>query len=46
MGGITKFFEAFSCCCCCGLVLDSEDPVSIWTTCLKEEVSAVTNVVG
>jgi hypothetical protein len=24
----------------------SEDPVSIWTTCLKEEVSAWTNVVG
>lgn len=24
----------------------SEDPVSIWTTCLKEEVSAWTKVVG
>jgi len=29
--------------CCLGL---SEDPVSIWTTCLKEEVSAWTKVVG
>lgn len=24
----------------------SEDPVSIWTTCLKEDVSAWTKVVG
>lgn len=28
------------------VVVESEDPVSIWTTCLKEEVSAWTKVVG
>ena len=29
-----------------GLLVGSEDPVRSWTTCLKEEVSAWTKVVG
>ena len=44
MGGIE--FEGFEEPPAAACFAVSEEPVSIWTTCLKEDVSAWTNVVG
>lgn len=51
MGGMLKFLDG-GCgggtgSCVCGVCfVVSDEPVSIWTTCLKVEVSAWTKVVG
>lgn len=49
MGGMLKFLDGGgggggTGSCACFVV--SDEPVSIWTTCLKVEVSAWTKVVG
>ena len=45
MGGMLKFLDdGGGSCDACFVV--SDEPVSIWTTCLKVEVSARTKVVG
>lgn len=51
MGGMLKFLDedgggGFGSCGCGACFVVSDEPVSIWTTCLKVEVSAWTKVVG
>lgn len=52
MGGMLKFLDddddggCGGCGSCDACFVVSDEPVSIWTTCLKVEVSAWTKVVG